>query len=261
MCKSPTRARRDGRRRVGARSACPGWKAEALTVPLGLLVARVARQLGQVGGHFQTRGLGAASGSRPCRRRGSSRRSSSRRAPAAAARPSTTAGRTQWENGSRDADLHGKGPGRRAACADRGHDAATAGSAQSSPASRSAGFDDRLARGAERRDRQAHARPQRPSRAIAHLVGAGLGSTNSAWCSGSRCRCSRGGLARVAGQRRDAQLLHRARRDVGGDADVAVAAEQHQRDGGAVVARVDREALRRAAGSACRRARCRRWLP
>ena len=53
------------------------------------------------------------------------------------------------------------------------------------------------------------------------------------------------GLARIAGNGRHAQLVHLARRDVGGDADVALAAAQHEGHGRGVVARIDGEALRR----------------
>ena len=54
---------------------------------------------------------------------------------------------------------------------------------------------------------------------------------------------SRWAHAASTGERGHAQLVHQARRDVGGDADVAVAAQQHQRDGGAVVAGVDGKPL------------------
>ncbi len=54
-------------------------------------------------------------------------------------------------------------------------------------------------------------------------------------------------LGHVAGHGRHAQFVHRARRDVGGDGDIALAAAQHQRDRGGVVARVDRERRRRQA--------------
>ena len=89
--------------------------------------------------------------------------------------------------------------------------------------------------------------PQRPSRDRANFAGAGLGSQNSVRCRGSKPQVDLRGATRVARDRRGAQLVHRARGDVGSDADIAVAAEQHQRDRGAVVARVDRELFRRGA--------------
>ena len=46
----------------------------------------------------------------------------------------------------------------------------------------------------------------------------------------------------VAGDCRNAQFMHPTRRDVGGDTDIALPATQHQRNGGRVVARVNREA-------------------
>ena len=106
------------------------------------------------------------------------------------------------------------------------------------PASRKAASTTAWPASLERRDRQAHggAAAAEPARAPT-WSGAGLGSTNSAWCSAQQLHVQTRRLTRVAGDRGGAERLHRARRDVGGDADVPVAAEQHQRDGGAVVAR------------------------
>ena len=53
------------------------------------------------------------------------------------------------------------------------------------------------------------------------------------------------GRCHVAGQRCHAELMHLARRHVGRHADVALAAAQHQRHGGRVVAGVNGKALGR----------------
>ena len=99
----------------------------------------------------------------------------------------------------------------------------------------------------ERRDRQAHRRA-----AAAELLERPLGRRRARLDEQHlvqreqlQLQSRRG--ARVAGERRRADRLDRARRDVGRDADAAVAAEQHQRDRRIVVAGIDREAGRRAA--------------
>ncbi len=51
------------------------------------------------------------------------------------------------------------------------------------------------------------------------------------------------GPAYVAGQGGYAEFVHQAGRHVGGDADVALAAAEHEGHGGGVVARIDREAF------------------
>ena len=55
------------------------------------------------------------------------------------------------------------------------------------------------------------------------------------------------GDGRLATHGSGAQVAHGARRDVGGDGDVALAAQQHQLDSGSVVARIDEEVLADAA--------------
>ena len=132
----------------------------------------------------------------------------------------------------------------------------------SRPASLHRRLDRGLAGFAERHDRQAQRRRR---------TGPGAPSPTSSapgWArrTGARAAASAAAGSRAASRaspamRRHAQLVHRARRDVGGDADVAVAAEQHQRHGGAVVAGIDREALRRLLDQPAARARCRRWPP
>ena len=86
----------------------------------------------------------------------------------------------------------------------------------------------------------------RPISASAHLTGIGFASTNRRWCSGSRLQVELARLLHVADQRRGAHLVHQLGRDVGGDRDHAVAAEQDQRERGRILAAVDREVARRA---------------
>ena len=233
------RLRRDapGRRRPAPRRACaaarPGTSI-ALMRAVRLLVARVARQLGQVGRHFQRRGrvLGV-DGSRLL-------------SPVSCL--DRRAGRQDGEADKRGANVDGRGKGHvwflhrgtaRPPCAavQRGSAQATCGRAARATSARSqqAGVGSAASTTARPGSPSGvigsrSAAPQRPSRSSAHLVGAGLGSTNSACAVSAGAGGSRVASRRVPATRRDAQRVHRARRDVGGDADVAVAAEQHQRD-------------------------------